>query len=318
MAQYWLVRTAGSAVEGPYSGRELKAMAAAGQITAESLISDGGDWHPAMNVTGLFPPEEIESAGAAAWPPADDDRGAYDLEQTVGGEAAITPPPSLPGAGAAGVSSAEGRGWPASGPFAGEGIEPPPVVMYGAGSGAAGVPGEPRRLTWLIVLAVILLAFGVITIIVSFLEGSIQPMTDPEEWWMDDTFYPSDAMGCVQLLASLGLWIYWLVWVYIVHREIRDFTGGAHSIGPGLALGLCFVPFFNLFWSVYMPYRLAQTIRDRSAQQAAIITPETVLTFQILAILPGCCLLGLSWLFTALSMNHIQTGLNRLWAQARP
>jgi hypothetical protein len=153
---------------------------------------------------------------------------------------------------------------------------------------------------------------------VSFVEGAMQSMGEMEPWWESDTLTASDVMGCLQLPAMLGLWIYWLVWIYIVHREIRGYTGGAHSIGPGLALGLCFVPFFNLFWSVYMPYQLALTIRDRSMQRTSIITPETVLTFQILAILPGCCLGGLTWLFTGLAMHHIQTGLNRLWAQARP
>ncbi|MDY7109893.1 MAG: DUF4339 domain-containing protein [Planctomycetota bacterium] len=315
MAQYWLVRESGSEVEGPYSAGQLKAMAAAGQITTDSLISDGGQWHAATTVRGLFPGDgDIAAVGGGddAGHAIDDDGGAYDLEPAPrGGDAPVAPSPGVVDAGAAGR---EGRGWPSSREFAG-GVEAPPVVRYGAASGA-GVPGEPRQVTWFLVLTCILLAFGAVTVIVSFVEGAMQSMGEVEPWWESDTIHASDVMGCVQAPVALGLWIYWLVWVYIVHREIRDFTGGAHSIGPGLALGLCFVPLFNLFWSVYMPYRLAQTIRDRSVQRRSIISPETVLTFQILSILPGCCLWGLSLLFTGLAMQHIQTGLNRLWAQA--
>jgi hypothetical protein len=47
------------------------------------------------------------------------------------------------------------------------------------------------------------------------------------------------------------------------------------------------------------------------------VSPSAVLTFQILAIVPGSCVLGLGLLFIALGMRSIQGGLNTLWAQAR-
>ncbi len=62
------------------------------------------------------------------------------------------------------------------------------------------------------------------------------------------------------MLAVVGLLVYGLIWVYTVHREVRDFTGWQYHTSPGKALGFCFIPFFSLYCIVAMPYRLATWI----------------------------------------------------------
>ena len=119
------------------------------------------------------------------------------------------------------------------------------------------------------------------------------------------------------LLSSFGLSIAWCVWVYRIHREFREFTYASHPISPGRAVGFCFIPLFNLYWMVYMPYQLAKSTHGYLRTGTTVVNPSLVLTFQILAIVPGGCLHGLNMLFMALAARSMQNGLNELWKQAR-
>ncbi len=125
------------------------------------------------------------------------------------------------------------------------------------------------------------------------------------------------AVNCFTLLSSLGLYIAWCVWVYRIHREFREFTYASHPISPGRAVGFCFIPFFSLYWMVYMPYQHAKSTHGYLRTGTTVVNPSSVLTFQILAIVPGYCWYGLSMLFMALAARSIQNGLNELWKQAR-
>jgi hypothetical protein len=56
MAAYWIRRAAQSLAEGPYSGSQLKAMAAKGELDRAALISgDRVKWRVAEKVTGRMP-----------------------------------------------------------------------------------------------------------------------------------------------------------------------------------------------------------------------------------------------------------------------
>lgn len=278
MTHYWVVRVAGGPVEGPYSAADLRDQVARGMLARDALVSAGGAWHPASSVGGLFAPGE-EAASPAAAPAA------------------------------AGPS-------PAPAPSEQAVAAPPAATAFGHGP-----PGRPRRLGWFIILAAMLTALSVATQIVQFVEiGPIDWSAGVEELMtkMNRETPISSGMGCFQILLSLALWVSALVWVYTVHREIHDYTLGAHGISPGLALGLCFVPIFSsVFWWIYMPYQLAQTILRHAPPGA--IAPPLILTMLILAVVPGCCAggWGLNWLFTAIAMHFVQRGLNATWAAAR-
>jgi hypothetical protein len=188
----------------------------------------------------------------------------------------------------------------------------PQQVLYTYGLGPI---GQRRNLTWFLVLACVLLALGLAVNVVRFVEAIGEP--PPEN--LADLFYSdelaiSDLMACFGLLGHLGMVVFWLVWIFIVHQEVRTHAPGLHAIGPGLALGLAFVPFFHLFWCCSMPYRLAETIERHLVPRQGLCSATLVLLFSILSYFPGCCLLGLNWVFTALAMWQIQRGLNARWA----
>jgi hypothetical protein len=141
-------------------------------------------------------------------------------------------------------------------------------------------------------------------------------------------------MACGGFLGTVALWIVWVIWIYRAHNDVRRFTSEQYSISPGLALGLCFVPLFNLFWQVYMPYRLAQFIEKESRigspsgrsmnpyarygteAATANVSAGTILALQIVAIVGGCCVHGLTMLLFSISAFMMQRGLNQLWRTA--
>ena len=169
--------------------------------------------------------------------------------------------------------------------------------------------GRTRRLNWFIVASILILVMGLVQTSLQIVDSFHAARgTDPQ-----NVPFASLVLACVILPAMLGMWIYWLVWVYKVHNELRHYTFYQHRISPGKALGFCFIPFFNLYWHVYMPYELARTLpwylgRPRGTNKSGL-----VLTYQILSIVPGSCIPGLGLLFYGLAMREIQELLNRLW-----
>lgn len=170
-----------------------------------------------------------------------------------------------------------------------------------------GMPGQKRQVGWTVAISVVAVVLLVLAMIGEFASGSQTYGRRSEEPPL------AAILNCFGALAALGVWIYWLWWVYTVHREIRDFTGWAHPVSPGKALGYCFIPFFNIYWVIYMPYRLAQTLEQYLGSQRA--SSGTVMTYQILSIVPGSCL-GIGMIFQSLTMIHVQGRLNELWDRA--
>jgi len=107
----------------------------------------------------------------------------------------------------------------------------------------------------------------------------------------------------------------WLVWLYKIHAEMRNYTGGRYPISPGKAVGFCFIPFYNLYWMVYAPFKMAQNLETFLGE--GTVQPNQVMVFQILSIVPGEFITGLGALFDALAMLKVQRGLNELWDRVR-
>jgi hypothetical protein len=182
-----------------------------------------------------------------------------------------------------------------------------------------GRPGKARDLTWLLLLQAIAVLLFALAMLAS-------TRTRTQTWYYAIEDSPSaveTGLGtAVGLIWVVGL-IYWFLWIYRSHREYQDYTGHRHPISPVLALALCFVPIFNLFWVCYMPYKLAQGIRADLRIFGKSFNVSTVVTVQIIGAVLALCVwaLPLTLIAYTFTMGHIQRGLNTLWAEveeARP
>lgn len=107
--------------------------------------------------------------------------------------------------------------------------------------------------------------------------------------------------------------ILWINWVHAAHKDLRFLTNGAYRITPGQAVGLSFVPIFDAFWVVYMPYKLATELNVHlAARKQALIPTGTVMTCQIASVVVAIPLPLLTPVMYAISMWLVQSGFNRL------
>lgn len=75
-------------------------------------------------------------------------------------------------------------------------------------------------------------------------------------------------LGLMLLLMIVTFGIYNVVWIYKTVRDLRTHFGDVTSYTPGLAVGLLFVPIFNLFWGIFVAATLPLSIKkaERMAQ----------------------------------------------------
>jgi hypothetical protein len=298
MANYWVKTPESGAVRGPFSGSQLKAMALNGELAGSELVSvDQTKWSPAERVKGLFPvmvePTPASQKPAQAIPPR--------AETT---REAASPPPVAPPQPTAAFSPI---------PFT-----PSPV--------------KPRNVRWFLIsawsmvaVAVLLIGPTVINTIAFIFAGSHSSAIAANSTLgrlMAASILLALALRVIATLAALSLGVYFVVWVYQVHEDMRRLTAGAYPISPGQACGFCFIPFFNLYWIVAMPWKLAVAIDRELGGGSSPTSPTRVMVFQILqqvAPLPFCCLfVNVGPIFFALSMMNIQTGMNELIARRDP
>jgi hypothetical protein len=302
MANYWLKRSSSSSAQGPFTGSQLKAMAAAGELGADALISpDNSKWVVASKVKGLFsqPAPAAPQPQESELPPSEE---SYDL----------APAPlhdDVPG--------------PQS---------PPMALTY-----ATAAAGRPRKVQWYSICAIVLIVMGVAMQVLPY-TGVLQSAVAPPRTVRTTRVTPSGrrvvttvpgrrgpnfafifgylAAMMVLLGGVLGLHIYFTIWAYLVHREFQQFTHGAYPISPGKACGFCYIPFYNLYWICYMPFKLSEAVDWHLGSARRQTNPSTVMIFQIVGLVTGFCITGLQSLFFGLSMRNIQAGLNELWARS--
>ncbi|HEX5244543.1 MAG TPA: DUF4328 domain-containing protein [Tepidisphaeraceae bacterium] len=322
MANYWLKQNSNSLAEGPYSASQLKAMAAAGHILPAAMISiDREKWTPATQVKGLFPsPTAPAPIPAPTIPPPPPDVApppapaldAYDVQEPQ------PPPVPPPGTFNAGVP--------------GQTINPVQLAYAGSygvgGFSGYGVVGKVRNVKWFLITAIVIVALFTISQVLSgasqvfFARTSTTTLT-PRSSRLGSRSAPpapgqlaavaaTGALSCFSQLALIGMAIYWLVWIGTIHSELYAFSAAEFPTSPGMAVGFCFIPFFNLYWIPAMMYKAANGIDLHLG--GGRISPTKVLVFHILAIVPGCCL-GLGLIFYALAMMEVQNGLNELWSR---
>lgn len=307
MARYWLKRLPSAPTEGPLTGEQIKRLAAAGHLTSSALLSaDNVKWTAASKVKGLFPERVPPPAVAACEPIPLAAPGAADLYDLV--EAAT----------------------PAQPVFA----TPAPIASQPLAY-ASNVMPHPRNVQWYMVCASIVLTLGIISRVLDFTYNvgssftgtfrSVQRSNAPSGFGLRGAGTAADDEPSLVLLifsailaigivvGAVGLYIYFTIWAYLAHRDFRQFTLGAYPIGPGRACGFCWIPLFNLFWLVYMPYKLAESVEWHLGPGRPIVTPRNILWMQLGAIIAGCCVAGLPNFLHASTAKQIQTGLNALW-----
>jgi hypothetical protein len=113
--------------------------------------------------------------------------------------------------------------------------------------------------------------------------------------------------------GTVGLYIYFTIWAYLAHWDFQQFTNGGYPIGPARACGFCWIPLFNFFWIVYMPYKLSQAVEWHLGPGRPIVKPTGIMMMQLGSFLACCCVAGLPSFLLASSAKQIQTGLNDLW-----
>ena len=62
------------------------------------------------------------------------------------------------------------------------------------------------------------------------------------------------------VVIILAAWAYWLYCVYAIHKVLADVPGWRHPTTPARAVGLHFIPLYNLYWFVKWPSQVADFV----------------------------------------------------------
>lgn len=209
---------------GPYTGDQLLQFAQEGRIVRESLVWTEGleNWVAASAVEGLFPAVPVAVPVAPAWAPPGAPRPAW----MAGGN----PQGMAPRGAMAGRMAAQTMQHPVGGPY-------PAMETKPAGFGmVAGFVGGGVALT--------LLAMGILA------SGTIKPVEGDNSQIL--LLFALLGIGCACTVAGAIITYVYLarLWSYLRY--------GMPRTTPGKAVGLLFVPFFNLYWLFVAVYGLAQ------------------------------------------------------------
>lgn len=123
-------------------------------------------------------------------------------------------------------------------------------------------------------------------------------------------------------LSLVTMGIYSLVWIYKIHSELaRRFPDNKTITSPGLALGLCFVPIFNIIWFIILLYGVVQRANEVLKEQGlppaasndgvlAMLVVGQIANIASLAFMPLALIsVVLLWIVTA----KVQAALNKAW-----
>lgn len=285
MAEYW-VRVAEAEGEfGPYTGAQLIAMAAEGSLGREALVSaDRAKWTLAWKVKGLFSPPRIAPSPPSAQP----------APPPAPRVASIAPPP-LPSSTLAQMTPSKAMPW------------------------SLGATGRSR---WFLICSLVVVGLEILDILlrVGFFASIAMSHGRPGSAGISAAAVVGVTMITLRLLTMVSFvaaFIYFTVWAYLAHDEMSRLTEGTYPISPAQACGFCYIPFFNLFWVVYMPYKLALAIEQRQAAADPWSSPGAVLgcqLTQVLSVLPCACVGSPVPVFYALTVRSIDIGLKKLTA----
>jgi len=216
MSAAWYVLSEGQQL-GPYTGEQLQQYAQEGRVAAETMVwADGmAEWQPAAQVPGLFP----ETTTAAAKP------------------ALATSNWAPPGARATGSSAVAGSVSPYATP--GSSLASAPV-----GGSYPHLPIKPASFAlwmWTFIGGFICLGLMVAFIILGATTASSSGSSDA---------------GVMSMLVGVGMYGLCLICMLLstiffymnLYRAWSCLGAGAPRTTPGKAIGMLFVPFYNIYW----------------------------------------------------------------------
>jgi len=111
------------------------------------------------------------------------------------------------------------------------------------------------------------------------------------------------------LLGLITFGIYTLVWLYKIHNEMFNYTGDK-SINPGKAIGLLFIPVFNIFWGIYLMFYVPGLIKNMELDDNIAISEQT--NAGLIGVIGVIPLVNILW------PPLVQNALNRHWRRYLP
>jgi hypothetical protein len=219
MNENWYVLSEGQQL-GPYTGEQLVQYAKEGRIATETMVwADGmADWVTASQVPGLF----AQQAPAAAVVPA----------------AAVAKPAwAPPGARPAGTTTS---------PYAAPASSLVPTATGGSYPFLSIKPAGFGLWMWTFLGGV--LCF--ILMIVFFISGGVASANASSSGDLESTAGATQMMlGMSMYGLSILLMIVSMIFFYInIYRAWNCLRAGAPRTTPGAAVGMLFIPFYNLYW----------------------------------------------------------------------
>jgi hypothetical protein len=100
---------------------------------------------------------------------------------------------------------------------------------------------------WLVGLWIVVEGLGAIVNFTQMISGGSDPQ-NPNPLFL--------SVSCTLVLPYITVMVLQLMWIYRIHADARR-ARGYREVSPGLALGLSFIPLFNLVWTAWTMKRLA-------------------------------------------------------------
>jgi hypothetical protein len=119
---------------------------------------------------------------------------------------------------------------------------------------------------------------------------------------------PEEATPVMLLLALIGV-VAHLVFIYKFWNSLRD---GKPRMGPGKAIGLLFIPIFNIYW-IFQVYGGFATDYNRYVQDKGLSAPQLgqgLLVFNVLLLLFSIPVLN--WIVQSIAIAKICDAVNKI------
>lgn len=217
MSENWFVLN-GEEQLGPYTGEQLVQFANENRIARETMVWAEGmaEWLPAAQIPGLFPAAPVAAAVAAtpSWAPP----GA----RPAGTLAPATSPYAAP-------ASSLVHAAPAGGPYPHLSIKPASFSLW----------------MWTFMGAAL---SGILAIVFLIMAG--KNANDAQVAGASESAGTVPALVGIVMAGISGLClVIWTIFTYInLYRAWACLRAGAPRTTPGMAIGMLFVPFYNLYW----------------------------------------------------------------------
>ena len=261
MSDAWYVASDGKQM-GPYTGAQLAQFAKEGRIVAGTLLWAEGmaEWVKASQVAGLLPVAPSGPARAGTVRPAGNPaaRTVTSTKSAMPQPAVVPTKPAIPFATPAAVAPTKGAA-PYATPAASAQMQNP------RGSGGGNYPYFPVSPVsygvWLGLFCSGLLSLVAMTLMAVSINNQIKAGVQP-------TMTMMIVLYCVLGIGTLFLFSAAIYQLFILARAWYCLRAASPRTTPGMAVGMLFIPFYNLYW-IFIAYNSLAADWTRLASRAA-------------------------------------------------